>query len=59
MKALALPLTILCSQMVQGAVEIPVKRDILVPNETTATAIAIVKAVLVPIYGVDLNQNRA
>jgi hypothetical protein len=57
MKAIALPLTILCSQTVQGAVEIPVKRDILVPNETTAIVIA--KAVLAPIYGVDLNQNRA
>ncbi|MGJ0483739.1 MAG: hypothetical protein ACR65R_04280 [Methylomicrobium sp.] len=57
MKTIILPLAILCSQAVQGAGEIPVKRDILVPDETTAIAIA--KAVLVPIYGVDFNQNRA
>lgn len=56
MKKIVLPLALLCSPWVHGAVGIPVKRDVVVPDEKTAIAIA--KAVLVPIFGEDFNQNR-
>jgi len=56
MRKIILTLAIGCSQLAQSAVGVTVKRDIIVPDETAAIAIA--KAVLVPIFGNDFNQNR-
>ena len=53
MKRATVILATMCWQLAHGD---PVSRDVLVPDETTAIAIA--KAVLIPIFGDDFETKR-